>query len=227
MQKKETLSLTEKLKYHITDSTALLAESTPVFSVFEVYATKMSNASSVNARLLAGLIAYAVIGYLFGKGRDISRKYFNIHDKTKESIQTLHDVAYTAGFNFLISPPMYAISQTLANEELDIKKIAIGTLLAGIFGAINGSPMGYAVDIFRDLSGIKECKRPSYPKILKKQNKKVKKLVLAGIIGASIGITSLIYSSTAYNNTNLEYKSVISIEQSQKNRLETIIKTYN
>lgn len=186
----------DNLKYHVVDSTALLAESSPIFSAFEVGIAGMSDATSMNARMLATGIAYIGVGYLFGKGRDLSRKLFKITDQTKERIQHIHDIGYTAAFNLAISPLMYVISQTLAGEGIDLTKIAIGTAAATAFGAVNGSPMGYTVDVFRDLSGVRECNRPSYPNFLKRQNSKVKKGILIGLIGLSIGAMGLIYSLT-------------------------------
>lgn len=203
----------DNLKQHVVDSTALLAESTPVFAAFEVGIAGMSDATSMNARMLAAGIAYAGVGYLFGKGRDLSRKVFKITDQTKERTQHIHDVGYTAAFNLAISPPMYAISQTLAGEDIDLTKIAIGTAAATAFGAVNGSPMGYAVDVFRDLSGVRECNRPSYPKFLKKQSAKVKKGILAGLIGASIGVAGLIYSMTPNTEPQTAYQEKPAIEQ--------------
>lgn len=194
---KTTNKIVENLKYHIIDSTAMLAESTPIFAAFETGLAGMSDATSINARLLAVGINYAGLGYLFSKGRDLSKKLFKITDKTKEKIQTIHDIAYSGAFNLVFSPPMYALSQTLAGEDINLTKILIGTAAATGFGAINGSPIGYAVDVFRDLSGIKKCNRQSYPNFIKKQGSKIKKGILVGLIGASIGATGLIYSLTS------------------------------
>lgn len=201
------------LKYHLVDSTALLAESTPVFAAFEVGIAGMSDATSMNARMLAAGIAYAGVGYLFGKGRDLSRKLLKITDQTKERIQQICDIGYTVSFNIAVSPPMYAISQTLAGEDIDFGKIAIGTAAAVAFGAINGVPLGYTVDVFRDLSGIKECNRPSYPKFFKGQGKRIKRGILAGLIGASIGISGMIYSLTLNAEPQTTYRDRSTIEQ--------------
>lgn len=217
------------LKYHVVDSTSMLAESHPVFSAFEVGIAKMSDTTSINARLLATGIAYAGMGYLFGKGRDLSRKFFKITDQTKEKIQHIHDIAYTAAFNLAIAPPMYAVSQILAKEDIDLRKIVIGSATATVFGAVNGSPMGYAVDVFRDLSGIKECNRPSYPNFLKRQSSKIKKGILTGLIAASIGAMGLIYSLTPDSSRTSKYETPAKIEKNlslqeyNQNSLETLL----
>ena len=205
--------LADSLKYHIVDSTAALAEATPVFSAFEVGIAGMSNATSINARILAAGIFYAGAGYLFGKGRDLSRKLFKITDQTKERMQQIHDIGYTAAFNFAISPPLYAISQTLAGEDINLKKIAIGTATAVAFGAVNGIALGYTVDVFRDLTGLKECNRQSYPGFIKRQSSKVKKGILAGLLGVSIGVIGLIYSLTPNAEHKTAYQERPTIEQ--------------
>lgn len=199
-------------KFYASDTTAMLTESHPVFTAFEVGVAGMSNAMSINARLIATAVAFGGIGYVYGKGRDFSRKVFKITDETKERKQHFHDIAYTAAFNLVISPPMYIASQLLAGEDLDFKKIAIGTASATAFGAVNGSPMGYSVDAFRDLTGIKECNRKSYPKFIKKQSPGIKKTIATGLVAASIGAMSLIYSA----NPN-------KIEEPQENTTHQII----
>jgi len=174
------------LKKQISDSTAILVESTPIFAAFETGVAGMSNDVSINARLLAGGLSYSGMGYAYGKGRDLWRKGFGITDKTKESIQTVNDLLYTASFNLAISPLMYFIS-----GSRDLKEIAIGTACAVGFGALNGIPMGYAVDTFRDLAGVRSSKR--LPKIIQRQSPRIKKGLAALLIASSIGLTSVVY----------------------------------
>lgn len=160
------------LKSHVIDSTAMLAESTPIFAAFETGFAGMSDETSMNARLFAvGLTYLGGMGIAYSKGRDFYRKAVHITDKTKERIQSLNDATYTALFNLVVSPAIYYIS-----GSRDVKEIAMGTFGAMILGMVNGAPMGYAVDTFRDLAGLKKCERPSYPNILKKTefaNKKI------------------------------------------------------
>lgn len=203
----------DNLKYHIIDSTACLAEASPVFSIFEVGVAGLSDATSINARLLSAGLFYGGLGYLFAKGRDLSRKIFRITDKTKEKIQYVHDAAYAGVFTLVTSPPIYAVSQALAGEDIDLTKIAIGTATATLLGGANGSPVGYTIDVFRDLSGIKECNRPSYPNFIKKQSSKVKKGILAGMIAASIGLMWLTYSLTPDEKHKTSYHEKQTVEQ--------------
>jgi len=65
------------LAFHFVDSTAILTESTPVLALFETKIAGMSNQVSLNARVLAaGLTYFAGTGYLYAKGRDLSRRLF-------------------------------------------------------------------------------------------------------------------------------------------------------
>lgn len=183
------------LQYHVIDSTALLTESTPAFAAYETFIAGMSTEVSMNTRLLVALSTYAGLGYVFGKGRDISKNFFRVTDKTSERFQQLHDALYTVAFNLALSPAFY-----LAAGETDAKKVAIGTACAMGLGAINGGPMGYAVDAFRDLTGLKESER--VPELVRKQNSKLKKTLATILVGGAIALAAAIYSANqgAQNN---------------------------
>jgi len=179
-----------KLKYHLVDSTSLLAESTPFFAAYEKGLARMSDELSINARLFAaGLTYLGGMGYVFAKGRDVYRKLLNITDKSKEKVQTLHDAIYTGSFNSVVAPLIY-----FACGSRDIKEIAIGTGCAIGLGAVNGPLLGYSVDVFRDLTGLGNCERKTYPNFIKKQPSKIKKAIAVGLVAGSLAITSEIYS---------------------------------
>ena len=181
--------LIENLKYHLVDSTALLAESTPVFAAFEKGLAGMSDEVSITARLLAtGLTYFGGMGLVYAKGRDFSRKLFKITEKTSEKKQSIHDALYLTAFNGVVSPLFY-----LASGARNIDEIAIGTGASMVLGLFNGAPMGYSIDLFRDLTGLKNCERPSYPNFLKRQSNKAKKGLAALLIAGSLALTAGIY----------------------------------
>src|SRR3989344_4326364 len=94
----------DNLTYHLVDSTALLAESTPIFAAFETGLAGMSDEISMNARLFAtGLTYLGGMGIAYSKGRDFYRKIFKITDKTRERVQSLNDAAYTGLFNLAVA----------------------------------------------------------------------------------------------------------------------------
>lgn len=185
----------EKLKYNIIDSTAMCIEANPVFAAFETGIAGMTDGASLNARIIGSLSLYAGMGSVYGKGRDSWRKLFKVTDKTKERIQCIHDMVYAATFNIAVTPVIYLISGVRNIEE-----IIIGTACATVFGAVNGGPMGYSIDAFRDLSGIKPCERKSYPDTVRKQPSKIKKVIIAGAIAAMIGVTSMVYQFVPNKN---------------------------
>ena len=178
------------LELHLVDCTALLAESTPVLAAFETGIAGMSVQVSMNARLLAaGLTYFAGTGYLYAKGRDLSRKLFKVRDTTGERIQGAHDAAYLGAFNLVFAPLLY-----VASGARNLKEISIGTAAAIGFGLVNGGPLGYAVDLFRDLTGLRDCNRPSYPYLLKRQNPKIKLGLAALLTAMGIALTGVIYA---------------------------------
>jgi hypothetical protein len=181
--------LKEGLKSHVVDTTALLAESNPVFVAFEVGLAGMSNAVSLNSKFIVAGISYGGVGSLFSRGRDLSRRLCHVRDETSEVLQHAHDLGYTAVFNLVASPIIY-----YAAGSRDFKEMAIATGSSMLFGGANGSLVGYAVDVFRDLTGTRECNRSSYPNFIKRQNSKVKKTIAAGLVATSIGLMSGIYA---------------------------------
>jgi len=187
---KTTTKIVKKnLKSHLIESTALLAESTPVFAANETAFAKMPVDVSMHARIWAIGLTFAGMGIAYAKGRDCYRKLFHITDRTSERIQSLNDAIYTGLFNLVVAPPIYFVS-----GERDPKKIALGTLGSVTLGLFNGLPLGYSVDVYRDLTGLKDCERPSYPDILKRQDPKTKKGLAALVTAGTIALTAGIYA---------------------------------
>lgn len=181
--------LKEGFNYQIVDSTALMAVTTPFFAALETFAAGMSDKHSINARLLAVGLTYAGMGRLFSKGLDASRGLFNIKPETKERLKQIHDASYAATYNLVMTPAFY-----YASGLRDAKKIAIGTLIATGLVSIIGGPMGYVVDAFRDLTGLKKSER--LPNLLERQSPKLKKCFVGLLIAGSIAATTGIYSLT-------------------------------
>jgi hypothetical protein len=178
------------LQLHFVGSTAILAESTPVLAAFETLIAGMSVHVSMNARLLAaGLTYFGGTGYLYAKGRDLSRRLFAVRDTTSERIQGTHDATYLGAFNLVFAPLLYA-----ASGARNLREISIGTATAIAFGFVNGAPMGYTVDLFRDLTGLKECNRPSYPQSVKKMTPKIKLTLAVLLTAAGMAVTGGIYA---------------------------------
>src|SRR5262249_24897183 len=158
-----------------TDATALVAESTPILAALETGVARMSVQVSLKARILAAAITYfGGTGYIYSKGRDLSRKLFGIRGNTTEILQHFHDSVYLGAFNLVFAPILY-----FASGSRNVRAIAIGTVSAIAFGLVNGGPMGYVVDVFRDLLNLKECNRSAYPGLLRNLNPTAKKGLFA------------------------------------------------
>lgn len=213
--------LYQKLKSYVVDNTSLLVESTPVFAAFETQIANMTSNVSLNTRLGAALLGFAGIGTALAKGRDYSRKLFGISEISSESNQFMHDTIYLAAFNLVASPILYRY----IGGETDLEKIAWGTGLSILIGGLNGPAIGYAIDAGRDLAGLEENKRASYPKFIKRQNNLVKKSIATLAIAGSLGLTAGLYSINP--NDNINQKSSTEILQSdfkESQSLEEIIK---
>jgi hypothetical protein len=179
------------LKTHFVDSTALLTVSNPVFSVFETMAASMTNENSIRARGIAAVLTYAGMGKLFTGGMKLSRKFFKIKQTDSEKRQQFHDASYATAYNLVISPPFYYFAGVR-----DFKQIAIGTATAAGLALIAGGPIGYAVDAYEDLVGLKECER--LPLLVRKQNRAIKTGLAGLLVAASVGARGLIYYANSH-----------------------------
>jgi hypothetical protein len=197
------------LIYHLIDSTAMLTETTPTFAAYEVFAAGMSPQVSKNTRWIIAGATYGGLGWVYGKVRDISRKVFHINKETKERFKNLHDAVYTSAFNLVLSPPLY-----YAAGERDIEKIAIGTLCSIGLGLINGGPLGYTVDAFRDLTGLEQSER--IPKLISKQSPAIKKSLATILVATSLATTGLIYKTyDAYHNSNHNKTNQVEVQSTK------------
>ncbi len=171
----------KQIKYWFVDSTTIVAETAPVFAAIEVLLSGMSVTSSLYARAIGAATTYGGLGRSYALGRDKLRERGGVER------QSLQDVLYTAVFNTLVSVPLYTSTQAFAGDEIDATKIMVGSIAAGAFGAINGVPVGYAIDIGRDLAGLEECNRALYPKKVKHLGSRTKE----GVLGMSILLAAM------------------------------------
>ncbi|MBS3089860.1 hypothetical protein J4461_03215 [Candidatus Pacearchaeota archaeon] len=196
----------KKLAEHIVDSTALLIPGTPLFAAYETLLVGMSKQVSINSKLLAAGATYAGLGFLIKSGRDLSRKFFGIYTSSKERVQNIHDAIYFAAINIPINLGFY-----VSSGERDLYKIAVGTGIGVVMGAVLGPINGYVIDAFRDLAGLHECKRPTYEKYVKNYNVYTKAGIAASSLIASLAMTTGIY--TIPSNTHSESRQTKNLAQ--------------
>jgi len=211
MSKNRLNRLGNGLKYHVVDTTALLTSTNPIYSAMEVGISGMSDQVSIDSRLTVAALSYGGMAFAFSRGRDLSRKIFHITNKTRERIQTFHDFAYTAAFNLAVAPPIYL------SMGADLKQAAVGGLTAAAFSTVMGPIMGYSVDAARDLTGLKNCERSSYPELLRKQPSVIKKGLAALLVAGSIATMWGIYSLTPDANEEV----IISNQVPQEIQIES------
>jgi hypothetical protein len=133
-------------------------------------------------------LVFGGLGLVYGKGRDLWRRVRNITDKSSEKVQQINDAVYTGLFNLVCIPGVY-----IASGATDPKEIAVGTATAAVIGGLNGMPLGYTVDLFRDLTGFRKSER--VPKFISERSPATKKGLAALLLGASAGLTSLVYNT--------------------------------
>jgi hypothetical protein len=190
-------------KNHLSDCVSMISSTTPIFIAFETNAGKLlgkvpyldakdlNDDLSLAARMkifkwsLLGL-AYAYMGL-----NKVSRKVFNVDDKSSEFKQVTHDAIYTIGFNGVVAPLLY-----YASGARDLGEILAGTAIAMALAVPVGPLMRYSAGVGRDLLGLEKYERKTYPILLRERSNYVKKAVYAGLVGASVGLSELFYSMT-------------------------------
>lgn len=186
------------LERHLVDSTAIVAVTTPVFGALEKF-SGMSNELSIEARKLGAYITYAGFGYAAAGGRELWRYLFSVDDKTDKRTQNIHDHIYFGLLSLATSPFFYLFSGILSGER--DKKIGLGIAIATGIGFIGGGRMGYFIDCYRDLIGIKQTAR--LPKILQNRKPRVKWAIAAILTAGALAASAGMYALSSSNGSNI------------------------
>lgn len=186
MKKQEvTKGVLSFLKYYVVDTTALLTTSTPVYAAMETFVSGMSSDTSLEARIKVAGISYLGLAVLYTKARDLSKYIFKVNDLSSKKANIIHDSIYATVFNIAASIPIYLSSGA------DLEQTVKGTIGAVALSLTTGAVNGFGVDAYRDFMGIKSSKR--LPQKIQNMNSGLKKALAIGLIGASIGLTAIIY----------------------------------
>lgn len=183
----------EKVKYEINenfvDATSIVTLTMPINSAIELFGAEMSNQVSLNSRAYNLALMYGGLSRLV-KLRDYTKRKLDI-DNRSGLVRATHDALYGMTMGPLIKTGVY-----LAAGETDWKKIGIGVL--GSMAIVGGLavPLGWMVDVGRDLWGIKPSVRT--PKHWREKSSSAKKAVVCGALSLSIGLTSLLYLANHY-----------------------------
>src|SRR3989344_2903508 len=151
------MKLYDKLFEHFVDSTAVASAGNPILAAIEVFAAGMTNETSMHARMAGTTLVYMGLGSVYSRGRDLSKRVFNVTKESKESVKKLHDALYSAFYIGITQPPFY-----YALGARDWKQIAVGAAGAAAVQIFLGPIAGYTIDTYRDFTGIKESERLPY-----------------------------------------------------------------
>ena len=170
-------------KYHIVDTTAGLLVSNPLFMATELSSAGMDDEVSIRSRAYITAAFYLGIGTVFSRGRDVSRKMFNINERG-EAAKAMHDSIYSGVFSVPISFLLYDLA-----KEPDMSKIAIEAAI-GVGISIGMGPIsGYLIDIGRDLTGLEKSTRKHYNELVGDLGSWAKKgIATAGVAASTISM---------------------------------------
>lgn len=204
------------LKRHFIDTTGMLTSSNPLFTISEKF-FGMSDKLSIYNRVGASVLFYFGMGYLFVRGRDM---YYHLLGVGKDSnYKLIHDAAWGAIFgallNGVITTASVLFNEIISPSDIQFLDEIVGGVKAGaVTGSITGGPSGYFIDMFRDLTDVNPAGRLPYR--IRSLPPKLKKGFAAGLVGASIGVMSLIYALAPDKDPN----TVDPIPQNIEQRIE-------
>jgi hypothetical protein len=120
----------------------------------------------------------------------------------------MHDIAYMTSLNLAFSPLFY-----YASGSRDLKEIIYGTAAAAGLSVILGGPAGYALDMARDLTGIRKSERTF--NIIRNRSSKTKNFLAILALAGCLASTVVIYGLT--RDKNEIYQPKPAIEQIKEN----------
>lgn len=191
----EKSSLVSKVKSgfkkHLIDTTAMSVVATPFFAAIENGWNGMSDLESIKSRGLATIMGFLGGAWVYNFGRDSVKSGIELNGGGREGTRVISDILYSGAFNAVLGFGTYMVTTDNSAREL-----IWPSLWAGVIGAAVGPLCGYAVDFSRDLMGIEECKRKSYPPKIKNLEAEDKRNVFLGACAGLAGLSGIIYALT-------------------------------
>ncbi|MDO8508544.1 MAG: hypothetical protein Q7S27_02565 [Nanoarchaeota archaeon] len=202
-------------KYTIVPAVAISTVTLPLMAAIEKLAGFTTEAS-INARKVAFFLGLGGYYSLLAKGRDYSQKKF------KPTNIKLHDRLYFGMCGLLSLPAIYLpakyISQQMGITPPDFWSHTTTTAFSAGVGIFAGNMIGYSIDIFRDLTGIKKSERKLPPPYIKNAKQPIKHMIAASLFSSSIILMAGIYS---FSDKIRDYmKEINSRTYNEKNSLE-------
>ncbi|MDO8556354.1 MAG: hypothetical protein Q7R96_04245 [Nanoarchaeota archaeon] len=180
-------TLVERLEEHFFDTTGNIFAGTPFFALLENVILQQPDQNAIDARAKSAILNYAGLGFFYSKGRDYSRKKFNI---TKEQ-QGMHDMIYTFGVTLIVGPAIYLLSgNSLETSCIDGFWSSVAVIPIGYF-------IGHGIDLSKDLFGIKESDRKP-AQLFRNCSTTTKQIIGAASIAGITALTAAIYQATPW-----------------------------
>lgn len=179
-------SLYKTLVKNVVDSTAMAAVCNPILAFFGNVILGFSDELTLGSRISGTLLQYLGIGFAYTKGRECLHHILKIDHKSRR--ERWYDVFYGGVFSATISAGIFAANGATLEE------IAYGSMTHAGLGLVMGMPAGYAVDVFRDLTGIEQSVRtPSYVRCF---GRRAKLAVAAAAVAVSVGLVGATLAAT-------------------------------
>lgn len=156
--------------------------------------TAMTDEKSIGGKLGMALVMYGGFGLIYDKVRLKSRDIFKIPEPTTDEIKkrsNRHDFLFT----FAYSSAMMTLGYHIFGEH-DTTKLWNAVFVNFLTQKKRGPWIGAAVDMSKDLTGFKECKRIDYPQCIKNLGRWSKAGVFLAGVATSVALMFGEYSTT-------------------------------
>lgn len=203
-----------ELRRHITDAFAISTVYNPVQAAIETLGAGMPDAVSIKSRLINSGLVFGGLASL-SKLRDYSMERWGITKETPRKYRALHDALFAVPFVLALKPLVY-----LASGSTDLSQIAVGTAGTTATAMALTPVLGFAVDSFRKLNNV-----PENYLIPRKKSSTLKKTIAAGLVAASIALTSTVYRLNGYiipdsQRENTNQQVIEQVERQNPSKLE-------
>lgn len=191
---KELKLFFKEFKHYIVDSIGNLVVGNIFYGVMERVFLGFAPDLFLKSRVTASALVFLGIGYIYGRGRDI---FYRLMDKyhllgtIKKPNIGVRDIVFGFIFSFFFNILIYTISGA------NFIELVKGTIVGTIVGLFVGVPMGYSIDLFRDLLGVKKSQR--IPVFIENLSLYLKYIFAFVLILVSIGILAILYYVDFYN----------------------------
>ena len=180
------MSLYKIVKDNFIDTTAKIIVTNPALGFLENIVLGFPDDLTLSSRLTGTIGKYLGAGLAYAAGRRYLHRKLKVDPK--KAVGKVFDAAYGGAFFTVFAAGVLAINGATPEE------ISYGSILSGVTGIAIGTPVGYSLDVFRDLLGQGTSERT--PNWINSFGRKTKLGIAASSLALSLGLVGGMIAAT-------------------------------